>query len=536
MNALTLAEEIINGRRITREDDLSFFLTCDLEELCEGADRIREVRLGDKVDLCSIINGRSGRCPEDCKYCAQSAHHHTNCEEYDFLPEEEILAACKMNEREGVDRFSIVTAGRALTGEEFDKAIHAYETMKKECKIDLCASMGFLSAEQLHRLHEAGVTSYHHNIETSRRNFPNICTTHTYDMKIETLKKVKVGSTITGTIVEINGKGEIFVDIGYKADGIIPRNEYFSEKGLEPADEYKVGDKIKADVLKLNDGQGNVLMSCKHAKIKEIRKEFKEKVDNKEVFEEEVKQTNKNGLVVLYKNLIRVFIPISLSEVGRDEDVSSYKGKTIRFRVIENDERAKKIIGSVKDLVEEEKKAKEEEFWNNIEVGKKYTGTVTAISDYGAFVDIGGAQGLLHISEMTWGRNQNPRDILEVGQSIEVSVKELDKENKRFKLSYEKKGPNPWNKVEEKYHVGDVVKVKISKIMPFGAFAELEKGIEGLVHISQICERKIAKPEEELQVGQKVNAKIINIDFENKKIELSIRELEGTSQEYKENA
>ena len=325
-------------------------------------------------------------------------------------------------------------------------------------------------------------------------------------------------------------------NIGYKADGIIPRNEYFSEKGLEPADEYKVGDKIKADVLKLNDGQGNVLMSCKHAKIKEIRKEFKEKVDNKEVFEEEVKQTNKNGLVVLYKNLIRVFIPISLSEVGRDEDVSSYKGKTIRFRVIENDERAKKIIGSVKDLVEEEKKAKEEEFWNNIEVGKKYTGTVTAISDYGAFVDIGGAQGLLHISEMTWGRNQNPRDILEVGQSIEVSVKELDKENKRFKLSYEKKGPNPWNKVEEKYHVGDVVKVKISKIMPFGAFAELEKGIEGLIHISQICERKIAKPEEELQVGQKVNAKIINIDFENKKIELSIRELEGTSQEYKENA
>ena len=124
MNALTLAEEIINGRRITREDDLSFFLTCDLLELCEGADKIREARIGDKVDLCSIINGRSGRCPEDCKYCAQSAHHHTNCEEYDFLPEEEILAACKMNEREGVDRFSIVTAGRALTGEEFDKAIH----------------------------------------------------------------------------------------------------------------------------------------------------------------------------------------------------------------------------------------------------------------------------------------------------------------------------------------------------------------------------------------------------------------------------
>ena len=191
MDMTKLADEIIAGRRISREDDLSMFLTCDLKELCDGADRIREHFIGDKVDLCSIINGRSGRCPEDCKYCAQSAHNHTSCEIYDFLPEEKIVEACKLNEREGVDRFSIVTSGRALSGEEFEKAIHAYETMHAECKIDLCASMGFLNAEQLHRLHEAGVTSYHHNIETSRRNFPNICTTHTYEQKIETLKLVK---------------------------------------------------------------------------------------------------------------------------------------------------------------------------------------------------------------------------------------------------------------------------------------------------------------------------------------------------------
>ena len=211
MKALELAQEIINGRRITRADDLSLFLTCDLKELCEGADRIREYFIGDKVDLCSIINGRSGRCPEDCKYCAQSAHHHTDCEVYDFLPEEKILEACEMNEREGVDRFSIVTSGRALTGEEFEKAIHAYETMHRKYKIDLCASMGFLNEEQLHRLHEAGVTSYHHNIETSRRNFPNICTTHTYEQKIETLKKVKAEGmcACSGGII---GMGETWDD------------------------------------------------------------------------------------------------------------------------------------------------------------------------------------------------------------------------------------------------------------------------------------------------------------------------------------
>lgn len=186
-----LADEIIGGRRITRQDNLNMFITCGLEELCEGADRIREHFIGDKVDLCSIINGRSGRCPEDCKYCAQSAHNHTSCEIYDFLPEEKIVEACKLNESEGVDRFSIVTSGRALSGEEFEKAVHAYETMHAEYKIDLCASMGFLNAEQLHRLHEAGVTSYHHNIETSKRNFPNICTTHNYEQKLETLKLVK---------------------------------------------------------------------------------------------------------------------------------------------------------------------------------------------------------------------------------------------------------------------------------------------------------------------------------------------------------
>ena len=350
------------------------------------------------------------------------------------------------------------------------------------------------------------------------------------DIVNQTFKDIKRGTIITGTIIEINNIDEIFVDIGYKADGIIPKNELFCEQN----EELKVGDKIKVEVLKINDGQGNVLLSNKHLKIKEIKDEFNNKVQKNEIFEEKVTSANNNGLVVLYRNLIRIFIPLSLSNIHRDEeDIKSFIGKNVKFRVIENDD--KKVIGSIKTLVDEEKKQKEEVFWNSIEVGKKYKGIVTSLSDYGAFVDIGGAQGLLHISEMTWGRNENPRDILKVNQEINVTVKELDKENKRFKLSYDKKGPNPWDKVSSKYNVGDIIKVKVTKLMPFGAFAELEKGVEGLIHISQICERKIAKPEEELRENQKVNAKIINIDEENKKIELSIREIEGTSSEYKEN-
>ena len=211
IDVLALAEEIINGRRLNREDDLSFFLESDAQDLYKAADLIRKHFVGDKVDLCSIINGRSGRCPEDCKYCAQSAHHKTECEVYDFLPQSKIMEMCKLNEREGVDRFSIVTSGRALTGEEFEKAIEAYKAMSAECNIELCASMGFLTLEQFKRLKEVGVTSYHHNIETSRRNFPNICTTHTYDQKLATLKLVKEAGlyVCSGGII---GMGETFED------------------------------------------------------------------------------------------------------------------------------------------------------------------------------------------------------------------------------------------------------------------------------------------------------------------------------------
>ena len=183
-----LTEKIINGYRVKRGDDLSIFLDSDLEELQKGAGQIQKRFRRNHIDLCTIINGRSGRCSENCKYCAQAGCHHTGIEEYGFLPKEDIIAEAKKNQAAGVNRFAIVTAGRALGGEEFEKALDVFREMKKTLTIGLCASMGFLNAEQFHRLHEAGVTSYHHNIETSRRFFPQICTTHTYDDKIRTIK------------------------------------------------------------------------------------------------------------------------------------------------------------------------------------------------------------------------------------------------------------------------------------------------------------------------------------------------------------
>ncbi|MCD7921995.1 MAG: biotin synthase BioB [Clostridiales bacterium] len=211
MNAAVLAEEIIDGRRLSREDDLSGFIDCPLEELCRGADRIRAHFRGDKVDLCTIINGKSGQCSEDCKYCAQSCHNHTGVEEYAFLPTEQIVREALANEREGVDRFSIVTAGRRLSDSDFEKAINAYQAMRRQCKLALCASHGLLTTEQFRRLREAGVTGYHANIETSRRFFPYICTTHTYDDKIETIRRAQAEGlhVCSGGII---GMGETWED------------------------------------------------------------------------------------------------------------------------------------------------------------------------------------------------------------------------------------------------------------------------------------------------------------------------------------
>lgn len=346
----------------------------------------------------------------------------------------------------------------------------------------------------------------------------------------QSLKEMKLDKVVTGTVIAITDKGEIIVDLGYKADGIIPKKEYCNEIG-EAINDIKIGDKITAEVVKLNDGEGNVLLSYKKVQMKLSRTEFEEKVKNDDIFEEKIIEVLEKGFVTSYKG-IRIFIPLSLSGITRDENRQDYKGKIVRFKITEYEPKIKKIIGSVKAVLDMEKERKVKEFWDNVENGKEYDGIVTSISTYGAFVDLGEVQGLLHISEMTWEKNANPRDVLTVGEKIKVIVKAFDKENRRIMLVYKEKGPNPWENIDEKYKIGDIVTVKVVKFMNFGAFVELEYGIEGLVHISQISEKRIAKPEEILKIGQKVNAKIIDLNKEKQKIELSIRELEGTSNEY----
>ena len=328
-------------------------------------------------------------------------------------------------------------------------------------------------------------------------------------------KKQKLDKIVEGKVINVTSSGEIYVDINYKADGIIPKNEYSFDENANPADEFKPGDSITAEVIKMNDGLGNVLLSYKKLKAKLKRDEFEKKVENKEVFEENVSSSNPNGLIVEY-NGIRIFIPNSLSAGQKDK---------VRFRVIEYNPKEHKVIGSCKVLVDEAKAEKEKKFWDEAKEGKEYEGTVASISSYGAFIDINGVQGLLHISEMSWDRDAKANDILKEGQKVKVRIKTLDKENKRIQLAYDGKGVDPWETLSIK--VGDVIKVKIKSIKTFGAFATVAPTIDGLIHISQISSEKIAKPEDKLKVGQEVEVKVINVDKENKKVELSIKELEG---------
>ena len=290
------------------------------------------------------------------------------------------------------------------------------------------------------------------------------------ELYTESLNVKKFDKTVTGTVIQISSKGEIFVDFKYKADGIIPKSEYSDDANKDPKIEFKPGDTITADVLKWNDGEGNVLLSYKKYK--------------------------------------------------RREDIK----KEQALKIKQAEEREKQKIERAKNI---------QEFWDNIEIGKTYIGTISKIADYGIFVDLGVVSGLAHISELLWDKNQKLEDKFNINDEIEVNIKSFNKEERKIALEYPLKGENPWLSLAQKYKINDIVTCKVVKFAPFGAFLEIEKGLEGLVHNSEITAlKRVIKPEDELEIGQIINAKIINIDKEKLKIGLSIKELEGTSAEY----
>ena len=334
-------------------------------------------------------------------------------------------------------------------------------------------------------------------------------------------KTLNTGDTVTGYVTFVSN-AEIQLDVGYKVTGIIKAEQITDDPSVNLKEMFKVGDEVEAFVIRVSDIEGIAELSKKRTDSDKCWKEIENALESKEILEGKVIEAVKGGVIVLANNN-RVFIPGAHTGIRRDGDLSVLVGQTVKFRVIEV--KGRRAYGSIRDVAREERQAKEAAFWATVEEGKQYTGTVKSMTTYGAFVDIGGVDGMVHITELSWKRIKSPAEVVAIGDTIEVYVKALDVEKKRISLGYKTEATNPWKIFADKYAVGDVAPVKIVSMMPFGAFAEIVDGVDGLIHISQIALEKIAKPADVLEIGQVVDAKITEIDFENNKVSLSIRAL-----------
>ena len=342
------------------------------------------------------------------------------------------------------------------------------------------------------------------------------------EMLEETLKSINNGDKVSGTVVGITAT-EVSIDIGTKYSGFIPTTE-FTEDGSKLEDVVKINDEIEAIVVRVNDVEGTAQLSKKRLDAVKVWDNIEQAVENGEIIEGTVTETNKGGVVVNYKG-VRVFVPASQTDLPREADLSELVKKTVRLKLTEVNKARKRVVGSIRRVAQAERRAATEAIWNEIEVGKKYHGVVKSLTSYGAFVDIGGIDGMVHVSELSWNRIHQPSEVVSVGDEIDVYVISFDKEKRKISLGYKDPEANPWTVFTNRYSVGDVATVTIVKLMEFGAFATVVPGVDGLIHISQIANRRIEKPGDVLTVGDVVEAKITAIDEEKHKVSLSIRAL-----------
>ena len=346
-----------------------------------------------------------------------------------------------------------------------------------------------------------------------------------FDLLLEqSLKTFNTGDKVTGIVTNI-GNTEITVELdGAKQTGYIPYDEVSADPSVKPEDILHVGDEIEVFVVRVSDQEGIIQLSKKKLDSIKVWDDMAAYVDEKATVEGVITEENKGGLVCTVKG-IRVFIPASQSGIAKGGDMAGMVGKTVSLKITEVNRARRRVIGSIRAVNSEERKAQQEKIWNEIEVGAKYHGVVKSLTSYGAFVDIGGVDGMVHVSELSWNRIKTPAEVVKVGDEIDVFVISFDPAKRKISLGYKTAEMNPWNQFMTNYNVGDVVDAKVVKLMTFGAFAEILPGVDGLIHISQIAERRIAKPEDVLSEGQDVKVKITDVDAENKRISLSIRAL-----------
>lgn len=350
----------------------------------------------------------------------------------------------------------------------------------------------------------------------------------------ESLKTIRNGEVVEGSVIDVK-EDEIILNIGFKADGIITRSEYTNEPNVDLTTLVKVGETMEAKVLKVNDGEGQVLLTYKRLAAEKGNKKLEEAFENKEVLKAKVAQVLDGGLSVVIDEA-RIFIPASLVSDSYEKDLSKYADQEIEFVISEFNPRRRRVIGDRKQLLVAEKAELQKELFSRIQAGDVVEGTIKNVTDFGAFIDLGGADGLLHISEMSWGRVDNPKKVFNVGDTLSVLIKEINGDKIALSLKFEDQ--NPWISAYDKYAVGNVVDGRIARMTDFGAFVELEPGVDALLHVSQISREHVEKPSDVLAVGQEITAKVVDFNGDDKKISLSMKALEADDacdENYEEN-
>ena len=342
------------------------------------------------------------------------------------------------------------------------------------------------------------------------------------EMLEESFRTVRNGEVVEGTVIDVK-PDQIVLNIGYKADGILTRSEYSNDNSVDLTTVAGIGDTMEVKVLKVNDGDGQVLLTYKRLAAEKGNKRLEEAFENHEVLKAKVARVLNGGLSVVVDGA-RVFIPASLVSDTFEKDLNKYLDQEIEFVIIEFNPRRRRIIGDRKQLIVNEKAALKEELFSRIQQGDVVEGVVKNITDFGAFIDLGGADGLLHISEMSWGRVDNPRSILKVGETINVLIKDI--KGDRIALSLKFDDQNPWLNASEKYAAGNIVSGKVARMTDFGAFVELEPGVDALLHVSQISREHVDKPADVLKIGQEIEARIVDFSEADRKISLSMKALQ----------
>lgn len=337
-------------------------------------------------------------------------------------------------------------------------------------------------------------------------------------------KTLNNGDIVEGIVAEVRNN-EVIVELkGSKYNGQLAADQLTNDPALKPSDVVKVGDTIKVYVVGVNDGEGKVVLSRKKVINEEGWIKIKEAFEANKTLEGKITKAVKGGVIAITDDT-QIFIPARQAAGRFVQDLQSLVGTTVKYRIIEVDDRRKRVIGSVRVILEEERKEKEEKFWAEAEVGKRYEGVVKSLTSFGAFVDIGGVDGLVHISELSWNRIKHPSEVCKEGDVLDVYIKDINPETKKISLGFKKVEDNPWTIAQSKIAIGDIVKCKIVRMLPFGAFAEIIPNVDGLIHISQIADRKIGKPEDVLSIGEEVEAQVTDVNWDDKKISLSIRAL-----------